>query len=140
MRTLMIAALAAATLGAGAAGAQAVKPYLTAALNDPARAADKATDARRKTAEVLAFSGVKPGDRVVDLIPGSGYFSKVFSKVPNWTTHSRSFGIVSIAIVATAALRDCDRTAPCPANGNPSHLAQCDPMHRNMPATHLNLR
>ena len=81
MRTLMIAALAAATLGAGAAGAQAVKPYLTAALNDPARAADKATDARRKTAEVLAFSGVKPGDRVVDLIPGSGYFSKVFSKV-----------------------------------------------------------
>ena len=57
MRTLMTAALAAATLMAAcAASAQGVKPYLAAALNDPARAADKPTDARRKTAEVLVAS------------------------------------------------------------------------------------
>src|ERR1700761_3397265 len=38
-------------------------------------------DERRHLAEVIAFSGVKPGDKVVDLIPGGGYFTKVFSKI-----------------------------------------------------------
>jgi predicted methyltransferase len=58
-----------------------VKPYLTAALADPARGDMKAVDARRHTAELMAFSGVKPGDKVVDLIPGSGLFTRVFAKV-----------------------------------------------------------
>ena len=64
-----------------AAAAPAIKPYLAAALADPARGDVAAIDARRETAAVLAFSGVKPGDKVAELIPGQGYFSKVFSKV-----------------------------------------------------------
>ena len=30
---------------------------------------------------MLAFSGVKPGDKVADLIPGGGYFTLLFAKV-----------------------------------------------------------
>ena len=52
-----------------------------AAVADKARpAADTALDAERKPAEMLEFAGVKPGQTVVDLIPGGGYFTRIFSK------------------------------------------------------------
>ena len=55
---------------------------IVAAVADPARpAADRARDAERKPAEVVAFAGIKPGDRVADLMPGVGYFTRIFSKV-----------------------------------------------------------
>ena len=73
--------LLAAALLLTAAAAPAVRPYLAAALADPSRNADRIADARRKPAEILAFAGVKPGDKVVDLIPGGGYFTRIFSKV-----------------------------------------------------------
>jgi predicted methyltransferase len=66
--------------GAAVAAAPAIKPYLAKALADPGRGDVAATDARRHPGELLAFAGVKPGDRVVDLIPGSGYFTRVFAK------------------------------------------------------------
>ena len=40
-----------------------------------------ARDGLRKPAALLAFAGVKPGDRVADLMPGEGYFTRLFSKV-----------------------------------------------------------
>ncbi len=30
---------------------------------------------------MIAFAGIKPGSRVMDLIPGSGYFTHIFAKV-----------------------------------------------------------
>ena len=78
---LLAAACAAAVASAAVAAPIAVKPYVAAAVADPGRADDKDADARRHIAEVISFSGVKPGDKVVDLIPGSGYFTKIFSKV-----------------------------------------------------------
>ena len=81
MKTLLVAAGLAVGLAAAATGATTpIKPYLAAAVADPGRGDQKAVDARRHPAEVIAFSGVKPGDKVVDLIPGSGYFTKIFSK------------------------------------------------------------
>src|SRR6202043_3072361 len=81
MRTLFLAACAAVGLAAAAvAAAPAIPAYVSAAVADKGRDADREVDARRHPAEVIAFSGVKPGDKVVDLIPGSGYFTKVFSK------------------------------------------------------------
>jgi predicted methyltransferase len=41
-------------------------------------ASDAQLDAERKPAELLAFAGIKAGDRVADLIPGSGYFTRLF--------------------------------------------------------------
>ena len=61
--------------------APSIPAYVTAAVADKGRDDDRDADARRHIAEVIAFSGVKPGDKVVDLIPGSGYFTKVFSKI-----------------------------------------------------------
>jgi len=40
-----------------------------------------ARDGERKAGEVLRFYGVKPGDRVLDLFSGGGYFAEVFSGV-----------------------------------------------------------
>jgi len=54
---------------------------IAAAVADPARPeADRQRDANRKPAECLAFAGVKPGDRVAELMPGGGYFTRLFSK------------------------------------------------------------
>jgi predicted methyltransferase len=87
MRTLL--SLAAGTLLAtltfsitDAQAASAVPKYITAAVADSARPeADRQADADRKPAESLAFAGVKPGEKVVDLIPGGGYFTRLFSAV-----------------------------------------------------------
>lgn len=44
------------------------------------RPADEvARDAARKPADMVAFAGIKPGAVVVDMIPGGGYFTRVFS-------------------------------------------------------------
>jgi len=68
-----------------------VPAYITAAVADAARPhADKAQDANRKPVEVLAFTGIKPGDKVVDLMPGAGYYTRIFSKIvgPNGTVYA----------------------------------------------------
>jgi predicted methyltransferase len=75
-----LAALGASLAFVGAARAQ-LPDYVAKAVADPGRAQDRQLDDRRKVAEIVAFSETKPGDRVVDLIPGSGYFTRVFSKV-----------------------------------------------------------
>ncbi len=49
-------------------------------LADPARPeADKKDDAARKPAEILAFSGVRPGETVLELEAGRGWFSDLLS-------------------------------------------------------------
>jgi predicted methyltransferase len=54
---------------------------LDAALADPMRKANReAADARRKPGPLIALAGVKPGDKVLDLIPGDGYWTRIFSK------------------------------------------------------------
>jgi predicted methyltransferase len=59
----------------------AVPAYVSAALADPERAMHQPTDARRHPAELIAFSGLKAGDRVLDLIPGDGYWTRMFSRI-----------------------------------------------------------
>lgn len=55
---------------------------LDAALADPARKAHRdSSDARRKPGELIAFAGIKPGDKVLDLIPGDGFWTRIFSKL-----------------------------------------------------------
>jgi predicted methyltransferase len=52
-----------------------------AAVADTGRpAADTARDENRKPAEMLAFAGIGPGKVVVDLLPGGGYFTRIFAK------------------------------------------------------------
>lgn len=68
-------------VAAAPAMAQTITATMKAAVADPARpAADKARDAERKPAEMLAFAGVTPGKVVVDMLPGAGYFTRIFAK------------------------------------------------------------
>lgn len=72
---------------AAAAGAQVatkvakVPPAIATALADPARADQQADDARRQAAAVVAFSGAKPGDTVIDYLPGRYYWTRIFAGV-----------------------------------------------------------
>ena len=78
-RNWKIAAAAVLALGAGSAGA-ATPANITQALANTARpAADSSRDVARKPGELLAFGGVKPGDKVVDLVMGGGYFTRILS-------------------------------------------------------------
>ncbi|HEX2586099.1 MAG TPA: hypothetical protein VHL14_13290 [Steroidobacteraceae bacterium] len=56
--------------------------YITSAIADAKRpAGDTDQDANRKPEAVLTFAEVKPGETVVDLLPGGGYYTRLFSKV-----------------------------------------------------------
>ncbi len=93
-KTAVATAIAAVLMAGGwapgaarADGSQALPAYIAAALADPVRGDVKDTDARRKPGAIIAFAGIKPGDKVVDLIPGSGYFTKIFVKVVGPSGH-----------------------------------------------------
>ncbi len=54
---------------------------IVAAVADAARPqADRDLDVNRKPTEMLALAGVKPGEKVGELIPGGGYMTRLFSK------------------------------------------------------------
>jgi|SRR5579859_2105210 len=73
-----LATLAALALSGAAWSAD---PAIEAAVHDAGRpAADTARDAARKPAETLAFAKVHPGEVVVEIAPGGGYFTRLLSK------------------------------------------------------------
>jgi len=75
--------LAGAALLASSAITFAAAPTakMKAAVADSGRpSADTARDENRKPAEMLAFAGIGPGKVVVDMLPGGGYFTRIFAK------------------------------------------------------------
>ena len=83
MKHIYLAAACIAALGGiGVLGAVAatIPPNIAAAVANPNRPqADRDRDALRKPGEVLALAGVKPGEQVLELIPGGGYFTRILS-------------------------------------------------------------
>jgi predicted methyltransferase len=74
-------ALAALLLFAAAPVSAAPSAAIQAAIADSSRPAnDTAVDALRKPAETLDFAGVKPGDKIAELAPGAGYFTRILAK------------------------------------------------------------
>jgi predicted methyltransferase len=79
---LLAATLFTAPIFASSAFAQSVPANVAAAVSDAGRpAADTKRDADRKPAETVAFAGVKPGDKVLELLAFGGYYTRVLSKV-----------------------------------------------------------
>jgi predicted methyltransferase len=67
------------TMGGSVAAAT---PAVLAAVADPARPAEQARlDQARHPLELLEFAGVRPGDRVLDFMPGNAYFTRLFSRL-----------------------------------------------------------
>lgn len=65
---------------AGAASTAPPSPAVMRALADPSRPPeDRDADLRRAAAELLAFAEIRSGQRVVDLLPGYGYFTRLLS-------------------------------------------------------------
>ena len=90
--TVPVAANPAAGVPVAAAPTAAVAPEVAAAIADPARPPDEvARDGARRTAEVLSFASVGPGDRVADFMSGGAYFTRLFSRVVGDRGHVYAF-------------------------------------------------
>src|ERR1700678_1034923 len=85
---LAAALLTSLSLAATAACGSEIPDLIAAAVADANRPdADKQRDENRKPAETLIFAGVRPGEKIAELVPGGGYFTRIFSKVVGGTGH-----------------------------------------------------
>lgn len=77
--TAPLAGIVAVVLSATAMAAD-LPANIAAAVANPARPeVQRERDAGRHPAELLAFAGVRPGDKVADFLMGGGYFTRIFS-------------------------------------------------------------
>jgi predicted methyltransferase len=80
-KVLAASLLVSLSLSAACVQAASIPGNVTAAVADGSRPdADKQRDANRKPADTLVFLGVKPGEKIGEIIPGGGYFTRIFSK------------------------------------------------------------
>ena len=78
-RVILIAGLMGTVLSCGTA--LAAPAYIEKAVSDPARPPeDTKRDVQRLPAQMVEFAGIKPGMSVVDLLPGTGYFTRIFAR------------------------------------------------------------
>jgi predicted methyltransferase len=101
----------------------AIPAYIAAAVADAARPeADRKRDADRKPAETLLFANIHPGEQVVELVPGGGYYTRLLSHVVG--KHGRIF-----------AVSPAPRTAPEPGEPDRSAAVKAiaaDPHYANV--------
>jgi predicted methyltransferase len=102
----------------------AITAVVEKAVKDPARAADASKDARRKVALVMTFAEVKPGQKVLELIPGSGYFTRVFSAIVGDSGHVYTVWPSEYAKVDGADVAGSKKLAANPHYANVSVLTQ----------------
>jgi predicted methyltransferase len=89
----IFAALALSGAAAATPASASTPAYIAAAVASPLRpAGDHARDAAQRAADVLAFAGVKPGDRVADFWPAPPYSTRLLSLVVGERGHV--YGIV----------------------------------------------
>lgn len=120
---LLLAASFAAVATFGAVAYAAPDKNQLAAVADKGRPeADTKQDADRKPAQMLEFAGVKPGMTVVDLIPGGGYFTRLFSKAVG------PKGVVYSAYPPPRPSTDPAKPTPTPA----AETIAADPAYANV--------
>ncbi len=132
--TLSFAAAAAVlALAAAPAVAETSSPAIAAAVADAGRPdKDKAQDAARHPAELVAFARVKAGDTVLDIWPGAGYWSRIFSVVVG--PQGKVFAYVPAEIVTfkSKPLDIAKAVAAEPGRGNVEVVS--DPLAATPPA------
>ena len=119
-RALALTLIAAASLGA------CTKPWDTSntATADTRLARDTAIDARRHGPEIAAFAGLKAGDKVIDWIPGGGYWTRTFARIVGPTGHVYGIWAKPYAQEAASDVRRYDELARNPGFGNISASIQ----------------
>ena len=110
---------------ASPAWAQSVPPYIAAAVSDQARPdADTKRDADRKPAESIAFAGVKPGDKVLELLAFGGYYTRLLARTVGPRGHVYST-MPDALMLSRPAMGDALKAiAADPAYGNVSMLPE----------------
>ena len=87
-KSIGIAILMAATAMVPVALAKTFPAYVMAAVKDKNRpAADVQADDYRRPAESMLFAGVKPGDKVLELLGMGGYYTRLLSKTVGDSGH-----------------------------------------------------
>jgi predicted methyltransferase len=137
MKLDLTAAAAALALLALPVLAQTPAPTVAAALADPGRPdKDKAQDAIRHPAELLAFAKVKPGETVMDIWPGGGYWTRLFSVAVGPTGKVISYVPAEIVAFKNKPLDVAKAVAAEPGRGNV--MAFSDPLAAAPEAQYVN--
>jgi len=111
---------------AAAPAPTATPAYVTSALADPARKDDAADDARRHAADVMVFAQVKPGQKVLELVPGEGYWTRIFSGVVGDKGHVYTVWPHGMDEYATKSIANWQELVKKPPYTNVSVLQQAN--------------
>lgn len=141
MRKIRLSCVAAALLLTQTSRADdAIPAYIIAAVANPNRPeTDRARDANRKPAEVIAFAGIKPGDKVADFMPGKGYFTHIFCKAVGDNGHVYAISIpVNRPATTPASANQSDKPAITQASNDACTNITAITLHTtNYPAPEL---
>jgi predicted methyltransferase len=103
-----------ATMNATAASAP-IPDYIKAAVAEPTRPdRDRQRDADRKPEQVIAFAGIKPGDKVGELMPGGGYFTRIFCRLAGPSGHVYAVSVTPAVKRERPPSPDAEAVAPNP--------------------------
>lgn len=131
LMSIVLSATALAKTSTPAPAGAATPAYVTTAINDPARKADTRDDARREIAAVMVFTQVKPGDSVLELVPGSGYWTRVLSAIVGPTGHVNTVWPNEMSKFSAKSYANWQSLAATPHYKNVTLLKE--------PAAHLNV-
>lgn len=93
-----------------------VPDYVKAAVASDTRPdKDRARDANRKPELVLSFAGVRPGEKIGELDPGGGYYTRLLCQIVGPQGHVYTLRVLPTVKPATPA-PDTPSAAPPPAN------------------------
>lgn len=121
MKVAPIVMLAGAALSAGCTSRWDTSNTATA---DTRLARDTAIDANLHGPDIAAFVGAKPGDVVVDLIPGGGYWTRTFARIVGDSGHVYGVWPGGYADRNAGQVRDYAQMIAAPAFANTSSLVQ----------------
>lgn len=102
----------------------AVSAVVQKALADPARQADRVDDVRRQAAAVMMFAEVKPEQKVLELVPGSGYWTRMFSAIVGPQGHVYTVWPNETAKFSAKSFANWQKLATTPHYANVSLLQQ----------------
>ena len=97
---LLAAAFGLAPLSTAFATDTALPAPIAAAIASSRPKTDTDRDALRKPGPLMAFAGIAPGQQIGDLMPGQGYFTRLFSRVAGPQGHVYALIPSELAAVA----------------------------------------
>lgn len=110
---------------------------IAASIADPGRPdTDVKLDATRRPLDMVAFAGVAPGQTVMDIWPGGGYWTRIFSKVVGPMGKVYAYVPAEIADFKSDPVAKAKAVAAEPGRGNVEEVS--DPIAEQPPANFQN--